>query len=263
MRWLGDFNPSRPVPTLAPIGAGRMPQLFDCHLGGMPSPFVPPLIEASIMSRFTILLGGDLVRTPRLAAQAAGSRVIAADSGIRHADTLGIAPELWVGDFDSVSEAMAATYPDTPREVFPTNKDKTDGELAVDMALARGATSLLLAGAFGGPRADHAHLHLSLALRLAETGMKIQLTSGLQEGRALLPGWSRFDYEPGTLFSILAFSDLAGLSVTGARWPLDRVAVPFGSSLTISNEVTRELAIELGSGRAFVLAHPYPDRSIL
>lgn len=214
------------------------------------------------MSRFTILLGGDLVRTPRLAAQAAGTRVIAADSGIRHADTLGLVPELWVGDFDSVSEAMAATYPETPREVFPVNKDKTDGELAVEIALARGATSLLLGGAFGGPRADHAHLHLSLALRLAEAGIKVTLTSGLQEGRALLPGWSRFDYHPGTLFSILAFGDLTGLSVTGARWPLDRVTVPFGSSLTISNEVTQELAIELGSGRALVLAHPYPDRSI-
>lgn len=214
------------------------------------------------MSRFTILLGGDLVRTPRLAAQAVGTRLVAADSGIRHADTLGLTPELWVGDFDSVSEAMAATYPETPREVFAKDKDKTDGELAIEAALARGATSLLLAGAFGGPRADHAHLHLAMAIRLSEAGIKTILTSGLQEGRALLPGWSRFDYDRGTLFSILAFGDLTGLSVTGARWPLDRVTVPFGSSLTISNEVTRELTIELGSGRALVLAHPYPDRSI-
>lgn len=215
------------------------------------------------MSRFTILLGGELVRTPRLAAQAAGTRVIAADSGIRHADTLGIVPELWLGDFDSVSEAMAATYPDTPRRVFQSDKDKTDGELAVEAALERGATSLLLAGAFGGPRADHAHLHLALALRLAKSGIKVIVSSGWQEGRPLLPGWSRFDYDPGTMFSILAFSDLTGLTVTGARWPLDRVTVPFGSSLTISNEVTRELAVELGSGRALLLAHLFSDRSTI
>lgn len=215
------------------------------------------------MSRFTILLGGELVRTPRLAAQAAGTRVIAADSGIRHADALGIVPELWLGDFDSVSEAMAATYPDTPRQVFQADKDKTDGELAVEAALERGATSLLLAGAFGGPRADHAHLHLALALRLAKAGIKVIVSSGWQEARPLLPGWSRFDYDPGTMFSILAFSDLAGLTVTGARWPLDRVTVPFGSSLTISNEVTRELAVELSSGRALLLAHLFPDRSTI
>lgn len=211
------------------------------------------------MSCFTILLAGDLVLTPRLSAQTAGTRVIVADSGIRHADMLGVHPELWVGDFDSISEAMAAAYSDIPREVFPTGKDKTDGELAIDAALQRGATSLVIAGAFGGPRADHAYLHMALALRLAESGVPVLLTSGAQEGRPLLPGRSDFDYEAGTLFSVLGFGDLAGLTVAGARWPLDAVEVPFGSSLIISNEVTKDLVIELGSGRALLLAHPFPD----
>jgi thiamine pyrophosphokinase len=213
------------------------------------------------MSSFTILLGGDLVRTPRLGAQTAGTRVIAADSGIRHANVLGLVPELWVGDFDSVSESMAASYPEVPREIFPAGKDKTDGELAIDAALSRGATRLVIAGAFGGPRADHAHLHLALAIRLAEAGVPVRLTSGAQEGVPLLPGRSGFDYEPGTLFSILGFSDLTGLTVGGARWPLHAVEVPFGSSLTISNEVTRDLVVELGAGRALLLAHPFPDPS--
>ncbi|TIU70061.1 MAG: thiamine diphosphokinase, partial [Mesorhizobium sp.] len=34
------------------------------------------------MGTFTILLGGELIRTPRLERQIAGSRVIAADAGI-------------------------------------------------------------------------------------------------------------------------------------------------------------------------------------
>ncbi|MGO4835437.1 thiamine diphosphokinase [Rhizobiaceae sp. 2RAB30] len=211
------------------------------------------------MSIFTILLGGDLVRTPRLETQTATTRVIAADSGIRHANALGLTPELWVGDFDSVSVAMAASYPEVPREVFPAGKDKTDGELAIDAALTRGATSLVIAGAFGGPRADHAHLHLALAIRLAGAGVPVLLTSGAQEGVPLLPGNASFDYEPGTVFSVLEFSDLSGLTVRGARWPLKAVEVPFGSSLTISNEVTGNLAVELGSGRALLLAHPFPD----
>src|SRR5690606_23081415 len=118
------------------------------------------------MSRFTILLGGDLVRTPELDAQVEGTRVIAADSGIRHARLLGVTPELWVGGFDSVSEDMLAAHPDVKREVFPSEKDFTDGELAVTIALRLGATSLILAGAFGGVRADHAYLHLAQALRL-------------------------------------------------------------------------------------------------
>lgn len=210
------------------------------------------------MSRFVILLGGDIQPTPRLAAQIEGARAIAADGGMRHATTLGLVPELWTGDFDSVPEGLAAAWPDIPREKFPTEKDKTDGEIAVNAALARGASSLVLAGAFGGARADHAFLHLVLAIRLAEQGFPTILTDGRQEGRPLLNGATEFDYSPGTLFSILGFSRLVGLSVAGARWPLDRIAMPYGSSLTISNEVTGELRIELESGRAMLVAHPYP-----
>jgi thiamine pyrophosphokinase len=215
------------------------------------------------MSRFAILLGGDFSLTPRVAAQTAGARVIAADGGIRHAASLGIIPELWTGDFDSVSDQLAAEWTHIERQVFPAGKDMTDGEIAVNAAIARGASSLVMVGAFGGPRADHAALHLALALRMGEAGFPTVLSSGAQEGRPLLPGEASFDLEPGTLFSIFGFSDLTGLSVHGARWPLASVAVPFGSSLTISNEVTGELRIGLEAGRALLIAHPYPAGSDL
>jgi thiamine pyrophosphokinase len=215
------------------------------------------------MSTFTILLGGDLIRTPRLDRQVEGTRVIAADAGIGHARLLGLMPELWVGDFDSVPADLPADLAAVPRQIFPPEKDKTDGELAIAAALERGATSLVLAGAFGGKRADHAFLHLALSLQLAEAGIKVLLTSGAQEGVPLQPGKAGFDYADGTLFSVLGFSDLSGLTVSGAKWPLDHVEVAFGSSLTISNEVKSEktggrLEIALGHGRALLLAHPYP-----
>src|SRR5690606_26295611 len=104
------------------------------------------------MSRFAILLGGAVTRTPELEAEIAGARVIAADSGMRHAAALGVTPELWLGDFDSVTEDLLETYRDIPRQVFPREKDKTDGEIAIHAAIERGATSLVLVGAFGGPR---------------------------------------------------------------------------------------------------------------
>ncbi|RAZ73892.1 thiamine diphosphokinase [Mesorhizobium atlanticum] len=211
------------------------------------------------MGTFTILLGGELIRTPRLERQIEGSRVIAADAGIGHARMLGLMPELWVGDFDSVPADLPDDLAAVPRKVFPAEKDMTDGELAIAEALRRGATSLVLAGAFGGKRADHAFLHLALAVRLAEAGTTVLLTSGAQEGAPILPGKAAsFDYANGTLFSVLGFSDLSGLTVTGAKWPLDRVEVAFGSSLTISNEVKGRLGIALERGRALLLAHPYP-----
>jgi thiamine pyrophosphokinase len=210
------------------------------------------------MGTFTILLGGELTRTPRLERQIEGSRVIAADAGIGHARMLDIVPELWVGDFDSVPANLPENLAAVPKTVFPAEKDKTDGELAIAEALDRGATGLVLAGAFGGKRADHAFLHLALAVRLAEAGITVLLTSGAQDGVPFLPGKAGFDYADGTLFSVLGFSDLSGLTVTGAKWPLDHVEVAFGSSLTISNEVSGRLGIALERGRALLLAHPHP-----
>ncbi|MFH1795702.1 MAG: thiamine diphosphokinase [Pseudomonadota bacterium] len=213
------------------------------------------------MSLFSILLGGELTVTPRVVALSAGARVIAADSGIRHAAALGVVPELWVGDFDSSSAEDFERHREVPRETFPAAKDKTDGELAIDIAIDRGATSLLILGAFGGERADHEFLHLALALRLAERGFDVTLTSGIQEGRPVLPGAHSFDYSYGTLFSILGFTDIEGLSISGAEWPLDRIHMDFGSSLTISNRVAGPLHVSLVSGRALLVAQTLEQQS--
>jgi len=213
------------------------------------------------MSLFAILLGGELTVTPRVVALSAGARVIAADSGIRHAAALGVVPELWVGDFDSSSAEDFEAHRDVPRQAFPAAKDKTDGELAIDIAIAKGATSLIILGAFGGDRADHEFLHLALALRLAERGFDVTLTSGRQEGRPVLPGAHSFDYLYGTLFSILGFTAIEGLSISGAEWPLDRIHMEFGSSLTISNRVAGPLRVSLSSGRALLVAQTLEQQS--
>ena len=208
------------------------------------------------MTHFTILLGGDLTPTPRLAGQIAGSRFIAADSGMRHAAALGIVPELWIGDFDSVTPALADAWPDVPREVYPAEKDGTDGELAIEAAIRRGAGPLLLAGAFGGDRADHAIFHIAVAMSLFEAGRPVLLSSGDQEGTPLPEGGRiAFDYPAGTVFSVVGLTDLAGLTLKGAQWPLDRADIPFGSSLTLSNAVESTLTVALAAGRAMLVAH--------
>ena len=71
------------------------------------------------MSRFVILLGGALVLTPRLEKQVMGARAIAADSGMAHAELLGLDVELWVGDFDSTSEELARRHIAIERQEWP------------------------------------------------------------------------------------------------------------------------------------------------
>ncbi|HEV7255313.1 MAG TPA: thiamine diphosphokinase [Mesorhizobium sp.] len=203
--------------------------------------------------KFLILLGGRLSPTARLARQISGARVLAADSGIAHAEALDVTPELWLGDFDSADAGLLERFAPVPKKGFPSEKDITDGELAAVHALKHDAEELVLAGAFGG-RADHAFLHLTLALRLAEGGTSVILSSGAEEGRPVLPGEADFDLPSGATFSILAFSPLKGLTISGARWPLTRAAVPFGASLTLSNRVEGALRIGLEEGRAVLVA---------
>lgn len=205
------------------------------------------------MERFVVLLGGSLVPTGRLKAQVAGARTIAADGGMRHADPLGLRPELWVGDFDSTEAALLSHYFDVPRIVLPPEKDATDGELALREAWSRGAGEIVLCGAFGGLRTDHGLLHLAMAMAEVEKGRSLWLTSGVEEAHVILPGEHRFDLPAGSLFSILGYDDLESLSLGGAKWPLHQVRVPFGSSLTLSNEVVGPLSISLGAGRAILL----------
>lgn len=208
------------------------------------------------MSDFAILAGGRVVPTARLRAQLEGLRVIAADSGIRHAETLALDPELWVGDHDSSTPRDERRWRNVPRIDYSPEKDTTDSDLAIAEALQRGARSILLTGAFGGPRSDHAFLHMTQAMALAARQIRVRLTSGDEEGWPLLAGDFSADLQTGDRFSVLPFSDLAGLTIAGAKWPLDRRDVPFGSTLTLSNIVNGKLKIRLASGRAMVIAHP-------
>ncbi|GGD38385.1 thiamine diphosphokinase [Aureimonas glaciei] len=210
------------------------------------------------MSRFTILLAGAIRPTPALRQALAGSRIIAADGGMAHAETLGVVPELWVGDFDSAPAALAARFAAVPRETFARDKDRTDGELAIDAAIARGARTILLVGALGGPRTDHAFMHLILALRYAARGIDMALFDGTEHALPLRLGSQRIDMQPGTDFSLLKFSDLSGLSIAGARWPLDDVALPFESILTQSNQALGPIEITLRQGRAILVFQADP-----
>lgn len=202
---------------------------------------------------FTILLAGPVMITERLRAQTHGTRVIAADGGIHHAQALGLTPELWVGDFDSAEPEDGRNFPTMKRQAYPTDKNATDGALAIEEALNRGATRLILVGAFGG-RTDHTFALLAHACALAKTGLDVLLSSGNEEGTPLSPVPRTFDYADGTQFSVLAFTDLEGLTLSGARWPLDAITMNFGDTLTISNEVAGALRADLTKGTALLVA---------
>jgi thiamine pyrophosphokinase len=209
------------------------------------------------MSKFVILLGGPLTIYPRLLGQVEGARAIAADGGIRHSEALGLIPEMWVGDFDSTDSDLALQYAEIPRLEYPAEKALTDGELALQIALDEGASEIVMVGALGGERADHAWAHVVQALALALDGRRVFLTSGDEEGYPLLPGSITLDLPRASMFSVLGLDRLEGLTIQNARYPLDGFELPFGSSRTISNVAEGEVTFDLRAGRALVMARPH------
>lgn len=207
------------------------------------------------MSRFAILLGGNLTVTPRVLRQIEGARVLAADSGMAHAAPLGVEPHLWIGDFDSAGPELLAQHAHVPREPYPAAKDATDGEIAIDTALGEGASEIVLVGGFGG-QSDHMLGHFGVILRLARRGVKTLMTGGDEEAYPLLAGEHRFDLAEGSRFSIVPFADLHGLDIEGVHWPLVQRHVPLGSSLTLSNVATGPVTVRLGAGYAVAVAMP-------
>lgn len=182
--------------------------------------------------RAWILVGGRLTPTPALLALPRPDLVVAADGGARHVAALGVNIDLWVGDFDS----SVGLEVNAPRRTFPRAKDSTDGELAAELALEGGASELVFMGAFGG-RFDHAFALALGACRLAQQGHKVSLHSGDEAGYPLLAGVPvHLELLAGQTFSVLAASELRGLSLEGARWPLDGADIPMGSGWTLSNE---------------------------
>ena len=207
------------------------------------------------MATFTILLAGQIIATARLRQQIAGTRLIAADAGMAHAVALGLEPELWVGDFDSCAPTLLDKLSHIPRHEYPSDKDATDGELAIADALKRGAYSLVLAGGLGG-QADHALQHYSQSIQLARQDMPVLITSGVEEAWPLIPGIHLIDVPAGSRISIVAFDDLTAITLENVKWPLQRRDVPFGSSLTLSNVALGPVTVKLEGGHGMIFAYP-------
>ena len=75
-----------------------------------------------------------------------GDMLIAADAGLLHLERLGLAPDLALGDFDSLGYV-----PEAPQvEVCPVRKDDTDTMAALRRALELGYRRALIFGGLGG-----------------------------------------------------------------------------------------------------------------
>ena len=187
--------------------------------------------------------------------------VIAADGGARHAAGLGLRIDRWVGDGDSVSpadlEAMRAAG--VPIDLVPAEKDETDTELALRLAVDLGADQVTILGALGGPRLDHALANVALLAHPVLADHKAELLDGRSRVRLLRgPASLSLDGPAGGVISLIPFgADAGGLRTDGLQYPLRDETLLLGAARGLSNvRVTERATVALRSGAILVVETP-------
>ena len=175
-----------------------------------------------------VIAGGAPIDRAQASVVSPDARVVAADAGVDRARSLGWRVDVAVGDFDSLDPQHAAR--------LPRDKDATDLELALDVALEAAPARVLVAGIEGG-RPDHALANLLVASSDRFARLEIELS--LEGGRA----WVVRDELTGSLpagavVSLVAVHGPATASVDGVRWPLDHDLLDAGSTRGVSNRST-------------------------
>ena len=184
------------------------------------------------MRRCVIIGGAEIARYDQVkGCLRAGDYAIYCDSGLRHREALGLAPDLIVGDFDSHPD------PHLPVETItlPCEKDDTDTVYAVKEALKRGFGDFLLIGVVGG-RFDHSLGNVSILLYLDALGKRGLIVDDYSEMEIV----SRQEAEVGPefpYFSLLNISGTArGITLENAKYPLTDAEIRCDYQYGVSNE---------------------------
>jgi len=158
--------------------------------------------------------------------------VVYCDSGLKHLEALRAEPGLIVGDFDSHADPRL----DVETIVLPCVKDDTDTVFAVKEAVKRGFEDFLLIGVVGA-RLDHTLGNVSILLYLESIGKKGCIIDDYSEMEIVSDKPVAIGKEY-PFFSLLNISGCAkGISIHGAKYPLDQAEIPSEYQYGISNEV--------------------------
>ena len=172
--------------------------------------------------------------------------IIAADSGLKYADKLGLVPDMILGDYDSVEEGLLDKYRSTDIKTYPREKDYTDTHIAIINALKAGASEIYIIGATG-TRMDHtftnicnmkAALDQNVPCFICDKHNKVYIVNE-QMGEVKLSKAAQY----GDYVSIVPLSEEAVISLTGFKYPLDNYLLHQGLSICQSNEIKEDEAI--------------------
>ena len=191
------------------------------------------------MKRAIIFANGRMEAPPPIIKNINSSDlIIAADGGTHHCKSLGITPNVIIGDFDSLDPKDVTIYQQAGVEIiqYPAHKDETDLELALQLALKNEVTHVFIIGALGD-RWDMTIANVLLAAHPEFSQLTIRLLDGSQE-LTILRGEGQIDIagRPGSILSLIPIAgDAHGITTHGLEYPLNNETLYFGTSRGVSN----------------------------
>lgn len=205
------------------------------------------------MSRIVIFANGQLTQPEMIRRRLRpGDRVFCADGGTIHALALGLTPEAVIGDLDSLPSGTVAQMEVVGVSIHrhPVRKDKTDLELAFQLAAAEQPDEILLVTALGG-RLDQMLANILLLTRPEYASIQVSLMDGLQWVTALRSHQSiTIAGQPGDTLSLIPLTPtVSQVTLTEVEWPLMEATLSFGSTYSISNALAaNEAHLQIGEG---------------
>lgn len=210
---------------------------------------ISPMEKKKIMI-ITSYIEGEKDKIDELIRDTAADFIICADGGVIYAERAGITPDLIVGDFDSLGHAPKG---DNVIKV-PVEKDDTDLQLALSLAIENHAKEITIIGGIGG-RVDHTIGNIQNIVHYSENGVEINMIDPMQSITVQRPGTRIYKGGAGMKFSAFAHTpEVTGLTYKGAYYPLNNHTITNSFPLGISNEfVDSQIEVSFKTGILIVV----------
>lgn len=165
--------------------------------------------------------------------------IVGVDSGLNKLHEAGITPDVMIGDFDSVENESLNTYENkgVQKLSFPSQKDVTDTEIALEYVINQGAKDVILVGATGS-RIDHMMSNIFLLSRFIKRAnvaiVDPHNMARIYEGPDTIKV-SKSEYD---FISLQPITDtVEGVTTVNMKYPLNNATLYRDTSRGISNEL--------------------------
>jgi len=183
--------------------------------------------------------------------------IICADGGTRHARSLGITPDLVIGDLDSAEQEAVQKFKQNGVrvETYSHDKNETDLELAIHRALELTPQQIVIIAALGG-RLDQTIANITLLSDKRLSTFDVRLDDGVEEV-LLCRDQAQIRGQNGDLVSLIPWQGpVSEIQTTNLKWALYKETLYPDRTRGISNEMTDDFAsVSIGSGLLLMIHH--------